>query len=292
MIVAMLARFITCARTVSLVLLLLAVAVLAACRERVEDTREASARAGDPRDQTCDDPLADVEIAPGDRAVNRYAKNFRIEYEGRVKRVIVKNPWRKADVAFTHLLLPCGDPDPVPVEHQTVVRVPVERAVTTTTTELPHFTALGIADRLAGHDRLDNVWEPELRQRIEAGQVAEVGDGARLDLEALIALRPDLVLANSIGNAEEDVFGMLERAGLPYAVDAAWTEETPLGRAEWLKFTATFFNREAEANRLFDQTVARYEQLREIARNVQDRPTVLIGTPFQGTWHVSGGASY
>mgnify|MGYP003431722546 CR=1 FL=1 len=69
----------------------------------------------------------------------------------------------------------------------------------------------------------------------------------RVDLEVLLSLRPDLVIASSIGNPELDVLDMLERAGLPYAVDAAWTETTPLGRAEWLKFTAAFFNREAEA---------------------------------------------
>ncbi len=100
------------------------------------------------------------------------------------------------------------------------------------------------------------------------------------------------MLATSIGNPELDVFAMLERAGLPYAVDAAWTEATPLGRAEWVKFTASFFNREAEANRLFDGIAARYEELRAIARTVERRPTVLVGTPFQGTWHVSGGAAY
>src|SRR6185436_12682888 len=154
--------------------------------------------------------------------------------------------------------------------------------VTTSTTQLSHFTALGIVDRLAGHNRLDYVWEPEIRQRIEAGQVAEIGDSVRLDLEALLELRPDLVLATSIGSPEIDVFAMLERAGLPYAVDAAWTEPTPLGRAEWIKFTAAFFNREAEANRLFDRIAARYEELAALARKVEHRPTVLVGTPFQG----------
>ena len=78
----------------------------------------------------------------------------------------------------------------------------------------------------------------------------------------------------------------------PYAVDAAWTEATPLGRAEWIKFTAAFFNREVEANRLFDRIAARYEELSTLVRTVEHRPTVLVGTPFQGTWHVSGGAAY
>jgi iron complex transport system substrate-binding protein len=293
MIEAMLARLTTPARAALLTLLLLVSTVFAACRGTAKAGADASAGAGaSSREQLCDDPLTHLEIPPGDRVVNRYARNFAIEYDGQRKRVTVENPWRNADLALTHLLVPCGDPEPDPVERQTVVRIPVERAVTTSTTQLPHFTALAIVDRLAGHNRLDYVWEPEIRHRIEAGLVAEVGDSVRLDLEALLALRPDLVLATSIGNPELDVFALLERAGLPYAVDAAWTEETPLGRAEWIKFTAAFFNREAEANRLFDEIAARYEELRAIARNAPGRPTVLVGTPFQGTWHVSGGAAY
>jgi iron complex transport system substrate-binding protein len=114
----------------------------------------------------------------------------------------------------------------------------------------------------------------------------------RLDLEALLALQPDLVFATSIGSPELDVLALLDRSGLPYVVDAAWTEPTPLGRAEWLKFTAAFFDREAEANRLFDQIAARYEEIAALGRSVEKRPTVLVGTPFQGTWHVSGGAAY
>jgi iron complex transport system substrate-binding protein len=274
------------------VLVLLAGACVAGCGDRAagRDTpTEADAAAGD---AACDDPLAQVDIAPADRAVTRYARNFSIEYDGRRKRVTVENPWRNTELALIHLLVPCGEPQPAAAARQTIVRVPVSRAATTSTTELSHFTALGIVDRLAGHNRLDYVWEPEIRQRIEAGLVAEIGDSVRLDLEALLELRPDLVLATSIGNPELDVFSMLERAGLPYAVDAAWTETTPLGRAEWVKFTAAFFNREPEANRLFDSVAARYEELREVARTVERRPTVLVGTPFQGTWHVSGGAAY
>jgi iron complex transport system substrate-binding protein len=307
--------------TIALVSTLLGAALLAACGQRrdgrggVEDPgaavepatatgdRAAATRATGASTATdpCADPLAAVEVTPADRAAPRYARNFTIAYEGRDKRVTVRNPWRGTGLELTHLLIPCGAEAPTPAPargsnaaglRQTVVRIPVSRVATTSTTQLPHFVALGVVDRLVGHNRLDFVTEPEIRQRIEAGAVAEIGDSVRLDLESLYALRPDLVMASSIGNPALDVFAMLERSGLPWAVDAAWTEATPLGRAEWLKFTAAFFNREAAANRVFDGIAARYEELAAIGRSAKERPTVLVGTPFQGTWHVSGGAAY
>ncbi|HVR29922.1 MAG TPA: ABC transporter substrate-binding protein [Thermoanaerobaculia bacterium] len=247
----------------------------------------APAAAGEP----CADPLAEVQIAPEDRAVTTHAQNFAIDYDGPYKRITVRNPWRGADFELTHVLVPCGEPPPATSGARAIV-IPAARVATTSTTQLPHLVALGIVDRLAGHNRLDFATEAEIRRRIDAGLVAEIGDSVRLDRESLLALRPDLVLATSIGNPELDVFAMLDRSRLPYVVDAAWTEATPLGRAEWLKFTAAFFNREAEANRLFAEIAARYEELAALVRSVAKRPTVLVGTPFQGTWHVSGGAAY
>jgi iron complex transport system substrate-binding protein len=272
---------------------LLATACLAGCDEGGARRAPIAYSAPDP----CSDPLAAVEVSPADRAAPRYARNFAIEYEGRTKRVTVRNPWRGADVVLTHLLVPCEEVAPArergsTAPRRSTVRIPVSRVATTSTTQLPYFVALDILDRLVGHNRLDFATEPEIRQRIAAGQVKEIGDSVRLDLESLYALRPDLVLATSIGNPELDVFAMLDRSGLPYAVDAAWTESTPLGRAEWLKFAAAFFNREADANRVFDGIASRYEELAAIGRGVEERPTVLVGTPFQGTWHVSGGAAY
>jgi iron complex transport system substrate-binding protein len=275
-------------RVAPIVSLALAVFFVASCGERAEHGASA-ARAGGP----CTDPEAPVVIAPEDRVSPTHARNFSIEYDGRLKRVTVRNPWRGADFALTHVLVPCGEALPESPEQGGAVTIPPVRVVTTSTTQLPHFVALDVVDRLAGHNRLDYVTEPEIRARIDAGLVAEVGDSVLLDLESLYALAPDLVLATSIGSPELDVFGLLDESGLPYVVDAAWTEATPLGRAEWLKFTAAFFDREAEANRRFAAIASRYEELAALVRSaVATRPTVLVGTPFQGTWHVSGGAAY
>ena len=99
-------------------------------------------------------------------------------------------------------------------------------------------------------------------------------------------------MATSIGSPELDALDVLDRTGAPFAIDAAFMEATPLGRAEWIKMTAAFFNLEAEANSIFAGIAERYETLRELAAAAGSEPRVLVGTPFQGTWHVSGGDAY
>jgi iron complex transport system substrate-binding protein len=77
-------------------------------------------------------------------------------------------------------------------------------------------------------------------------------------------------------------------------INAEWTERSPLARAEWIKFTALFYNAEQEARRQFESIVAEYTSLTERAAAAADdgAPTVFTGAPYQGTWWVSGGGSY
>jgi len=245
-----------------------------------------------PANAPCDDLTERTVIPAEERVVPRYASRFTVTYEKGHKRINIVDPWRGAKFDLSFVLVPCGEELPAVDADTTVLRFPPRRVVTTSTTQLPHFIALDLIERLAGHNRFDYVSSPEIRARIDAGALVEVGDGVRLNAEILIDLQPDLVLATSIGNPELDVLGMLRGLAIPFALDSAFIEPTPLGRAEWIKFTALFFDKEAEANRLFDGIEARYQELAQLGRSAVKRPTVLVGTPFQGTWHVSGGAAY
>jgi len=84
---------------------------------------------------------------------------------------------------------------------------------------------------------------------------------------------------------------MLE-LGLPVVIDGEWNEATPLGRAEWLKFIACFFGREAEAEKLFSNIETSYYNLKKLAAGAAPRPRILANAPFQGSWAVPGGKSY
>ena len=53
-----------------------------------------------------------------------------------------------------------------------------------------------------------------------------------------------------------------------------------------------FFNKEREANRYFAEVEKAYGELRELVADVASRPSVLVGAPFKGVWHVPGGKSF
>jgi len=71
-------------------------------------------------------------------------------------------------------------------------------------------------------------------------------------------------------------------------------EQNPLGRAEWIKFTAAFFNAEAAADTIFAAEAERYNQLSGLAAAVpvEEQPTVLWGLYYGDSWAIPGGQSF
>jgi iron complex transport system substrate-binding protein len=94
------------------------------------------------------------------------------------------------------------------------------------------------------------------------------------------------------GSPDYDNHPKLLEAGVPTAVTAGYMETSPLGRAEWLKFTALFFNQEAAADQIFSGMAQEYEALAQLVADAPNRPTVFTGINRGDAWRVSGGDSY
>lgn len=250
---------------------------------------DAAARVEPRNPQTCVDEYdATVDYFP-DKVAPAYAERFTVEYHRSYKLVTVT---LLDGETSRYILVQCGTPPPEGPAGAQVVEIPVETVVTTSTAELPHLAELGLVDRLVGHDELDYVSTPEVRRRIAAGKVVEVGHETRLNLEILLDVAPDLVLAATFGPVERDVFDQVRQGGSAVVWVPSFLERRPLGQAEWILFTSLFFNREARAAQVFDAVAGRYTALAERARSVASRPTVFTGAPIGDVWHVPGGESF
>lgn len=221
-----------------------------------------------------------------------YAEGFEVEYFPSYKVISVVRPWRDSDVTFTYVLVQCGTPALGGYEDAAVIEVPVSTVVSMSTTYLPHFVELGLVDHLVGVDEFDFVYSPEIRARIEEGELVEVGGGSAVNVEQVLDLDPDLIMTYGLGSPDYDAHPMLLDAGLNVALNSDYMETSPLGRAEWIKFSAMFFNREAEANAFFDGVAERYNEMKALAASADERPTVLVNALYGGTWFASGGDSY
>ena len=223
----------------------------------------------------------------------RYATGFTFEQHEDFTLVTVTTPWQGAarEDVKRYILYRRGTRPPAGHDDALAVAVPVRSVITMSTTFLPHLEQLGVMDSLVGHDSLSWVYSPAVRERANQGLVTEVGSGNMVDVERALALAPDVVFTNSYGG-DWDAHPALERAGLPTAISGDWVEQSPLGRAEWVLFTALFFDKLEIAEQIFSEIADEYLALKRLAASVPERPLVLINAPYQGTWSVSGGDSY
>ncbi len=233
------------------------------------------------------------ETVQGGKGELSYARNFSIEIFDSHKRITVRNAWRGADhTSFVYALVPKTEPLPVLPPEAQVIRVPVERLSILQTVYLAHVQALDLYESLIGMAHLNYASDAKAIAQVRNGYTKRIASGASLDIESLLLLESDLILTSAMGDPQFDAHPVLQRAGQPVVVTAGYMEEHPLGRAEWIKFTAAFFGKEAQAEALFDKIAARYLELAKLVRGRTPRPTVIANAPFGGVWHVPGGKSF
>ncbi len=243
----------------------------------------------DPKCSTVYDPK--VDYFP-DKVKVTESKGFTVEYHRNYKVVSVKNPWRNADTTFQYVLVQCNTPIPTGFDKSQIIQVPINSVVVMSTTHLPLLDKLGLVDRLVGVSDTSQINTPSVVAKVKANKLAEVGRSNNTNVERVLEIKPELVTTYGVGNPKTDSHPKLIEAGLPVAIIAEYMESSPLGRAEWLKFMALFFNREAEAEKVFSETVAKYRSIAKIASQATTKPTVLSGSDNRGTWYIPGGDSY
>jgi iron complex transport system substrate-binding protein len=220
------------------------------------------------------------------------AKGFTVEYHRNYKVVSVKNPWRNADTTFQYVLVQCNTPIPSGFKNAQIIQVPINSVVVMSTTHLPLLDKLGLVDRLIGVSDFKQVNTPSVVAKIKAGKVQEVGRSNNTNVEKVLEIKPELVTTYGVGNPKSDSHPKLIEAGLPVAIIAEYMESSPLGRAEWLKFMALFFNHETEAEKVFNDMATKYRSIAKIASQAKIKPTVFSGFDSRGTWYIPGGDSY
>lgn len=222
-----------------------------------------------------------------EKAEVQYAEGFTVEYFNNYK-VVTIVPWVGAEETFTYVLLQCGTDAP-DIEADAVVTVPVERIVTLSTTILPHIVTQDLLDNLVGVDTLMFTSTAEVLENGE--NIAEVGSGfSGFNLEVMLEIEPDLIMGQQFFSGDT-AFEPVSNAGLNVVLNSDFADTSPLAAAEWGKYLSLFFNTEALANEAFSAIETEYNDLVALTAELENRPTVIAATPYQGAWYMPAGNS-
>jgi iron complex transport system substrate-binding protein len=231
---------------------------------------------------------ADGDLFP-DRFTVHHAENFTLTYADTYKVLSVAETSPGAG-GHTYVLVQCGTEAPAlegELEGASVVEIPVATMFSESTSHVGFIEVLGLVDAVTGVSDGSWIVTPSLRERIDAGQVASFNTTGSIDTELVVASDPDVFVT---GGFDDPAHATIAEAGVPVVANAEWLETTPEGWAEWVGLFAALTNTEARANDLYAGWVAGYEQAAELVSDVAERPTVLTGGLFEGTWFANGGA--
>ncbi|WP_166921915.1 ABC transporter substrate-binding protein [Flavobacterium poyangense] len=205
--------------------------------------------------------------------------------------VTVSNPWPNANKNYTYILKEKLALVPDSLKSYPLIKVPLESVVVTSTTNIPFLEMLEVESKLVGFPHTDYISSEKTRALIDKGAVKNVGQNEKLNIEQLIELTPDLIVTFGVDN-NNPMLDNLKKSGLNVFIQADWMEQSPLGKAEWIKLYGALFGKEEKAKELFDKIVLSYNQAKKLVADKKASSTVLYGSMYEDIWYVAKGNSW
>ena len=233
--------------------------------------------------------ISQSTATPFDTLNLKYSEEFNIYYYDNYKLIEIYNPWVKNQIQ-QRLYLVSDNTIQTPSDGIKIL-IPIDNVAISSSTHVEFLNLLGELSTVKGVCTPHLIYNDTLRSRYAAGQIQSLGDAHNVNLEQLLHLRPDVYFAASY-NQQDEQAKRLQQSGVNLVFNNEWTEQSLLARAEWLKFVAAFFNKEQLADSLFAQIERDYQAAKTIAQSVEQKPTVMAGGNFKGTWYMPSGASY
>ena len=221
----------------------------------------------------------------------KYAKGFTLVNYGGYSILEVKNPWPAATKNYKYVLQSKASKLPDSLSSFPIVQVPVRSIVVTSTTHIPSLEMLGVENSLVGFPMLDYISSVKVRDRIDQKKVRELGSNQSLNTEVILDLNPDVIVGYGIDN-NNPALDNLERSGLKILLNGDWNEETPLGKAEWIKFFGALYGLESKADSLFQSVEKSYLETLQKAKSLNLKPSVMAGALYENRWYLPYGNSW
>lgn len=222
----------------------------------------------------------------------KYAKGFDIQYFNDFKKLNIISPFLNSKDTISYIIRTKQSSTISSDKKLSEIYVPVTNLVATSTTHIPMIELLNGEQYITGFPHTKYVSSKRTRALIDAEKIKELGREAELNTEVLVDLKPELVVGFSMYGKDKS-YDIVKTAGIPVILNGDWLEETPLGRAEWIKFFGLLLNKEKEADSIFTKIEQDYLQAKAIAKASKASATVLSGAIMsKDIWNLPAGESF
>ncbi|WP_434063037.1 ABC transporter substrate-binding protein [Hwangdonia lutea] len=223
----------------------------------------------------------------------KYAKGFSVTDYSTFKVLNIKNPWPDSEKSYRYVLINkenAAKTTFVKDEFDGIIINPIKKIVVTSTTHIPALELLNAEETLVGFPGTDFISSEKIRMRIDEGKIRELGKNESINTEVLLSLNPNVVIGFGI-DGNNKTFETIKKSGIPVIYNGDWVEDSPLAKAEWIKFFGTLYHKEKEADSIFNTIEKNYLEAKKLAQTVKNKPTILSGAMHSDIWYLPNGTS-
>jgi iron complex transport system substrate-binding protein len=222
----------------------------------------------------------------------KYAKGFAVDYYETFKVISVYTVDSSHTLQEQYVILPPNKKAPIGFENAVLIPDSNMNAVCISTTHIAAMAELGLMNKISGVTNSKLIYNKQVRDLVSQGKIEDVGNDAGLNFEKIVQLNPSIIM--TYGGIEGGGMGIskLKSLGQRVILNNDYMEQNPLARAEWIKFTAAFFDAEDIADSIFNKVDSSYTELREMHELFESKPTVFCNLPFKEIWYMPCGDNY
>ena len=237
---------------------------------------------------SCKKEIVKVDKKKPSESTVKYAKGFDIINDNDTKKLIIKAAYQTSDEVFEYEI----HKNATSKGKHLNINIPIKKLVVTSTTHIPMVELLNEEKSIIGFPYSKYISSQKTRALIDKGNIKEIGKESSLNTEILLDLQPELVVGYSVSSADKSL-STIQKAGINVIYNGDWLEETPLGRAEWIKFFGILFDKEKKADSIFNVIEANYLNAKKIALKAPKRPSILSGAIMsKDIWNLPAGESF
>ncbi|MBA3663971.1 MAG: ABC transporter substrate-binding protein [Bacteroidetes bacterium] len=222
----------------------------------------------------------------------RYAHRFALSENNYCKVIYVFGHTSPKDTSAIFVILKDSTLKSLPNSKITLFKSPCKRIASLSSIYTSMLCALGEQQHIVAIENIDYYNNADILRKFQKGELEELVRSPKIDVEKTIVLNPDIIFTFGMGNPEKDINAKIAQADIPMVITVDHLEETPLARAEWLKFFGAFTGKEKQADSIFKAVEKNYYELKQIAAGSKNKPTVFSEIKFGEIWYVPGGKSF
>ena len=223
-------------------------------------------------------------------STTRYAKGFDIEYNStNYHKLTLYNPWNNYSPDKVFYIVN-SDTVKTPMDGIKLI-TPIKSVMINSATYLGFLELLDELPSVVGSCNVNYIYNPTIIDGVKNLRVKDLGDSFNLNQEELMMLQPQLILSTAYSGDKREG-ELFERMNINALFATEWQEPTLLGRAEWIKCIGLLYNKIELADSIFNKIESNYLEAIQLTEEIKNKPSVLSGQDFRGTWSMPSGSSY